>query len=69
MCAESNKCSKIVSKNAMGDNYVIEGNRRTWYTEDGQRYVECDPQYQGPVWRVSGEMMCADGYKSNGWLF
>lgn len=54
------KCSKIISRSASGDNYVIEGNRRVWYTEDGKRWRECDPQYTGPVGDLTSDGQICD---------
>ena len=66
MCTE-NKCKKIVSKSATGADYVIEGNRKVWYTDDGNRFVEVNPQYRGPVWGATNDgMMCPTGFKGSG---
>lgn len=69
MC-EKNKCSKIVSRSATGADYVIEGNRRTWITEDGGRWisVDDDPQYTGPTGSVTSDgSICANtGYQGRG---
>jgi hypothetical protein len=39
MC-DATQCPKIVSRSATGADYVIEGNRKVWITEDGQRWVD-----------------------------
>ena len=69
MSHDESKCSKIVSRSATGENYVIEGNRRTWYTADGKRFtaVDDDPQYTGPIWCATSDgKMCPSGYKGGG---
>lgn len=59
-------CSRIVSKSIYGD-YIIEGNKRVWITEDGKRWTEVTPQYSGPigVFTSNGEI-CPSGYKGGG---
>jgi hypothetical protein len=67
MAAET-KCSKIVSSALMGHDYVIEGNRRVWYTEDGRRWVEED---LGWKWHFAsdGRICRKDGNRYGGGLF
>lgn len=64
---ETTRCKRIVSRSASGDTHVIEGNRKVWVCEDGTKLQECEPQYRGPVWNVSGDHACP-GYKGGGGL-
>jgi len=61
-------CLKIVSQSADGKNYLIEGNRRTWVTEDGVKWTEIDPQYRGPIGQVTSDGRMCNGYRGGGGL-